>query len=620
MITRDDKGFTATMARQRARVPELASLRGMNARGDVVWGEGVLQPPVSYADVPDFIRARDDPSPRSILGRPVISRTHGGAVLPFGRRAVRPDGRFAGVAYGAVRLDRLSALMASLDQGAGHVIELRTDDMTLVARHPGGTPVPSASPAGASSKSAAAAAASHPAESSQQAGAAASPESALAAALASGADQARFQVARSAAAPDGLLGAWRRNARSGIVVSVVYDRRLALESIHQTQASIVALAASMVLLALAFGAFVQRARARERRDVARQRAEAARWRSILDAMVEGLLVRAPDGRVLDANPAAATLLGTTVEALRERGGFGVHSTMLREDLTTLPPHEHPGLVALRTGRPVRDQLFGRREDDGSLRWFSLNAQPIRDDADGAPSAVLTTFVDVTERRRQQAELQRAREAAEQASRALQQANEQLARLAVTDGLTGLFNRRHFEERLAVELARLQRHPQPLSLVMFDVDHFKSVNDRFGHAQGDRVLVALARAAQQQVRASDVLARWGGEEFIVLLPGDSAAEAMRLAERLRDSFESLVVPGVGTVTASFGVAELADGESADDLCLRADEALYAAKDAGRNRCRLARPPEGTGAGLSHEAAQATARGDTSRRTDAAPTGQ
>jgi diguanylate cyclase (GGDEF)-like protein len=153
--------------------------------------------------------------------------------------------------------------------------------------------------------------------------------------------------------------------------------------------------------------------------------------------------------------------------------------------------------------------------------------------------------------------------------------------ALHDALTGLSNRRAFDEALARETAQAHRSGQPLSLVAFDLDHFKQVNDTHGHDLGDQVLVELAGLVRGLSRAGDLPARWGGEEFTWLLPGVDQATAPQLAERLRAAVAAHPFPG-GPLTISLGTATLRSGEEGSSLFTRADTALYAAKRAGRNR--------------------------------------
>lgn len=178
-----------------------------------------------------------------------------------------------------------------------------------------------------------------------------------------------------------------------------------------------------------------------------------------------------------------------------------------------------------------------------------------------------------------------RETVEQALRGKQA---QLYRLANTDALTGLWNRMKFEEVSARELQRSHRYGYPLSLIFIDLDHFKPINDERGHSTGDQVLRHTADILRRELRRSDFLCRWGGEEFLVLVPHADMAGALVIAEKLRIRIaEQVAVNGVG-VTASLGVAELAEDDDLASLIRRADTALYDAKSRGRNRVEPTAP--------------------------------
>ena len=164
-------------------------------------------------------------------------------------------------------------------------------------------------------------------------------------------------------------------------------------------------------------------------------------------------------------------------------------------------------------------------------------------------------------------------------------------LSIRDALTGLFNRRHLQETLSLELPRAARSSTPLSLIILDLDNFKKFNDTFGHDAGDAVLRALGGAITRNLRQGDVAFRYGGEEFMVLLPQSSQTQAAAIAERVRTAIEALrlVYDGrsLGGFSASLGVATFPDcGETAEALILAADRALYSSKATGKNRVSFA----------------------------------
>lgn len=171
-------------------------------------------------------------------------------------------------------------------------------------------------------------------------------------------------------------------------------------------------------------------------------------------------------------------------------------------------------------------------------------------------------------------------------RQLESANAQLQELALRDGLTGLLNRRHWENCVEHEFARHLRYETPVSLVMFDIDHFKSVNDQYGHQIGDEVIREVARVTRNLARETDYAGRYGGEEFVVLLPDTSLSGAGQFAERLRLAISKLSVDHEGEplqFTVSLGVACLDNKmNSHADLIERADKALYQSKENGRNQ--------------------------------------
>jgi diguanylate cyclase (GGDEF)-like protein len=173
------------------------------------------------------------------------------------------------------------------------------------------------------------------------------------------------------------------------------------------------------------------------------------------------------------------------------------------------------------------------------------------------------------------------------NRELEVVNKRLRKLSITDGLTELFNHRHVHELLRDEFERTRRSGEPLGVVMFDLDRFKKVNDTYGHPTGDVILYETARILRETAREIDMVGRYGGEEFIALLPNSDEAEAAAFAERVRLAVEGHLYRDESNeirMTCSSGVASFPDSgaDSPEDLLKRADEALYAAKEGGRNR--------------------------------------
>lgn len=263
-----------------------------------------------------------------------------------------------------------------------------------------------------------------------------------------------------------------------------------------------------------------------------------------------LIDPAADGRVVDANLAACRFYGYTREAFCRKhtweiNALGRQVLPIMSEVAKLPGGH----------RPLN---FMHRLADGGMRDVQTYASPL--DLNGR-RLMLCVIHDVTQQNRLRNELENA---------------------ASRDPLTGLWNRRHFLILLANARDRKLHHDTECSLLILDVDHFKRINDRFGHDKGDEVLVMLAKTLEKRVRETDAVCRWGGEEFAILLPKTDIDNAAHLAERLRVSVAEIQVPDLPRFSVSIGVARHARDETIESLFRRADAALYQAKAAGRNQ--------------------------------------
>jgi len=295
------------------------------------------------------------------------------------------------------------------------------------------------------------------------------------------------------------------------------------------------------------------------------RASEARLRNITAVIGEGIYVLDREGCLQFLNPEAERLLGWTLAELK---GRNLHDVVhfQKADHTPLTKDDCPVLKTINSGLIYRteEDVFTRK--DGTLFSASVVATPLIED-EGIVGSV-AAFQDISDRK--------------QAADELRRLNELLARQATTDPLTGIANRLKFNEGLRTEIRRSKRYNVPLSLIMFDIDHFKMINDTFGHHSGDTVLRDLTALVSRNVRIHDEFARWGGEEFMVMVTNTSLQHAVLFAEKLRMLIDDLEWPWSRKVTCSFGVAQLAEEDTEDRLVQRVDAALYRAKANGRNR--------------------------------------
>ncbi len=308
----------------------------------------------------------------------------------------------------------------------------------------------------------------------------------------------------------------------------------------------------------------------------------ANYRSIFENATVGIYQSTPQGRFLSINPVMARI-------------FGYDSPLeMLENISSIEKQYYSNMADRHEFQRLMTEHGEAHEftslnvcKDGRLIWVQENARAVRDDR--GDILYYEGFVtDITGRRQAEEELRRAKDALETANSELIEALEREKLLACTDGLTGLHNRGYFFKLAAREFHAALRYDRPLSFLMFDMDGFKQVNDTLGHAMGDRLLETVARLAMASVRASDVVARYGGDEFIVLLPHTGARQALPVAERIRANVEAMrLEPGqeAFAVTLSIGISEVCRNpldENVERVIQRADEAMYKAKQGGRNR--------------------------------------
>jgi diguanylate cyclase (GGDEF)-like protein/PAS domain S-box-containing protein len=498
-------------------------------------GQRAPEVPVNLADRDYFLAHRDHGDLGLFVSRPFRSRLAGGLwTIGFSRRLSHPDGSFAGISLGVIRLERLSTAFEGMQLGPRGSMTLFRQDGTILTRMPADDRQLGRDLSGA------------PAIRHAQ-------EHAIGQLVAiSGIDAvARLYTHRTlegapafinvALAVDDIYAAW-------------WWKAVAIGSV------MLVLVGAMAVL------FVRLQRELRRRRSLEQaaRASEASFRILTENSNDIVSRIDAKGIRLYVSPAVERVLG---QPASEMVGTSALDDIAPEDL----PAVHEALARLRAGeREVRVEYRVIRADGGVV-WLEASARATVNAHTGKPDDIVAIARDVTERKALESKL---------------------AMLARTDGLTGLANRRAFDEALALEWRHARRDGTALSLLLVDVDRFKLFNDTYGHPAGDACLRAVAKAAAAAVhRPADLVARYGGEEFAVLLPGTLAPASQILAEQVRASVEAIGLrhaanSSFGMVTVSVGVATVlpaaAPELAPEALVSAADAALYEAKHTGRNR--------------------------------------
>ncbi len=312
-----------------------------------------------------------------------------------------------------------------------------------------------------------------------------------------------------------------------------------------------------------------------------------RVRVAFDAFSEGVLVIDTAGRVILAN--------SVIRQWLDKDGRSLHGRPVRRIPAlnaALPARtaDHPWMRAMAQGITIRGEYIEIACPNGELVKTMINCSPIRHN-DGAVRGCIVTFDNVSDIESVNRRLVETLDDLEASRDEIEARNRDLHRMAMHDSLTGCLNRRAFFDSLTPIFEAARHAGRQLCCVMIDIDNFKSFNDRFGHAVGDDVLKAVSQILAGGVRGDDLLCRYGGEEFCIVMPDVGIDEAAEVAERLRRTIETQAGKSVrriegASITSSFGIAEIRhQKQTLTELIKDADDALYAAKDAGRNRIKL-----------------------------------
>ncbi len=305
-----------------------------------------------------------------------------------------------------------------------------------------------------------------------------------------------------------------------------------------------------------------------------------------------LLIDPQAGIILDANQAAVGFYGYPKSKLC---GMSIN------EINTLPPEQVEAERQKAFNEERNYNIFSHRLASGKERIVEVHSSSI---ALQDKQVLFSIIHDITARERAEVELQYMKESLKAANNELHATLTREKQLARTDALTGINNRGYLFELAEREFHVAMRYRPPLSIIMFDIDNFKQINDTFGHLMGDQVLQRITKTVCAEIRSADLVGRYGGDEFVILLPQTSAQEALSLAERIHTSVAAMPVEndkGPMVLTVSIGIAQTIHNaipnpphdtvlelgramqfDTLEDLFLRADQALYAAKQAGRNR--------------------------------------
>lgn len=519
-------GISGEMWEQVNRFPEIVSVVVLDAKGDMRFSSHPSVAPPNASDREYFIRHAKGED--FVIGPPILHRVTGTEVFTLSRAVRGRNQELRAVVLVGVERAYFERLFAQ--RGSGDVVSLLRADGTILTRRPQVPPgerFPSTTPLFKMLP--------------------ASDTGSYEAVSPLDGKQRLFAYARAGDYPLYILAS---EVRSEVLENWYKDAFVAV---------LVLLGATLALVSAAL--LVLRALTRE--SAARERIEQNEkfLGAVLDSMSAHMAILARDGRIVATNKAWREFAAGN--------GFSGASDMIgqnyldvcRKAASADSTEVVAGISAVMLGTLREFEHDYECHSPQERRWFTMKVTAL----EGRKGSVLVSHEDVTR---------------------LMEIEELMRQRAETDALTGIANRRRFLEQATREFALACRHRRPLAVLMFDCDHFKHVNDRYGHEAGDIVLAAVARCAQDQLRSTDLVARLGGEEFAVLLPETGGEGAGRVAEQLRRAVEQLRLPyrdAVLTITISLGVAEAEPATpSFEDVLRAADQAMYEAKRRGRNQ--------------------------------------
>lgn len=481
-----------------------------------------------------FQQHRTSPSRSTLIGRPVRSRSGGQWILTASRRFNHSDGSFAGVALVTIDVDYFAQFYRQFDIGPnGSVALLSTDGIMLARSLDDGSFVGrdmSHTPLFRDLKS-------RPAAS----------------------------VYYFVSPLDGLqrLSFYRLSSRYPVMVLATQAQDDVLVAWHHEALMHMAVVLGLVMLIALTGFLLVRQLLQRQRMAAALLAKEADFRLLAEQSSDMVMRIGPEEHILYVSPSCARVVGwEPAQLVGTLALAGVNA----EDM----PRVRGTVTALKSGQIEEARIIyrTRHREKGEI-WVESALRITRAADNGSVNGVVAISRDMTEHK---------------------DLEDKLAALAILDGLTGIANRRHFDERLSEEWARARRDGTPLSLLMIDVDHFKAFNDQYGHQAGDDCLRAVAQVlAAHARRPGDLAARYGGEEFVLLMPGTAAEGCVLVGDDIRAALHALAIPHAKNlpsrrVSASFGGSCNVPAGNADPASLieAADRALYAAKELGRNR--------------------------------------